>query len=76
VQHAVEDIAGIPEFSTSQSVAAKAQITNEHIATSLNPVLYFIRGRRQLREMGEVKLNKGSMILRRVDASNAMVLVS
>jgi hypothetical protein len=45
VQHAVEFIAGIPEFSISQSVAANAQITNEHIMASLKPILYFMRGR-------------------------------
>jgi hypothetical protein len=45
VQHAVEEIAGMPEFSISQSVAAKAIVKSAHKRNTMNPVLGFARGR-------------------------------
>jgi hypothetical protein len=45
VQQAVEEIDEIPEFSISQSVAARAIVRSEHIITTLNTNLRFVRER-------------------------------
>jgi hypothetical protein len=45
VQHAVEEIDEIPEFSISQSVAARAKVRIEHRMTTMYPVLRDGRGR-------------------------------
>jgi hypothetical protein len=39
VQHAVEEIDEIPEFSISQSVAARAIVRSEHRMNTIYPVL-------------------------------------
>jgi hypothetical protein len=44
VQQAVEEIDEIPEFSISQSVAARAKVKNEHRMKIMRPVLCIWRG--------------------------------
>jgi ABC-type antimicrobial peptide transport system permease subunit len=56
VQHAVEEIAGIPELSISQSVAAIVEVKSAHKMSTMNPFLCI--GKRKRRERVEERLTK------------------